>query len=369
MNIIAPEKIRLALLFLFLVSPIAAAKPKSYNLYFGETHNHTIFSFDYKGPEENSEPKDAYAHARSLGFHFFAVTDHTFDRLDKGMYREGLKQAAEATEDGKFVALYGQEFNKGATTSGHANIFDAPTLFGWEDPDVSVSEGDWEGFYKAVLENPGEFGPAAQFNHPYAPNFDDFSYDKIGDKVMKLVETSNGFPESHEEYHETIQKGLSKGWHLGFSASDDWHDHGWGEAHPETTGLFAAALTKKDVVEAIQARRTYGMNDTNAYALFMANGHWMGEIFDDAYGQLKFFVKIKDTDSGEGVREVVFYYGVPGNERMPKALRTFEGKVGEANLFRFEHTQPAGTTFYYYPRVTQMDGDFIILSPVWITVP
>ena len=37
----------------------------------------------------------------------------------------------------------------------------------------------------------------------------------------------------------------TKGWKLGFSASDDWHDHGWGTAYPETTGIFAKTLTKK----------------------------------------------------------------------------------------------------------------------------
>lgn len=347
-----------------------------YNLYFGELHNHSIFSFDYKGPEEESEPIDAYNYARyKRGYDFFAVTDHNYDRMDKELHKKGLEQAAKATENGKFVALYGNESNKGMTQQGHISIFDIPVFLSWEDQDVYVEEGDIKGLYKAIEKNPGEFGAVAQFNHPYPDNFDNLEYDETGSRVMKLVETANGkydpntYEETLEIYHENIQTLLSKGWKLGFSASDDWHDHGWGTAFDETTGLFAKTLTKKDVIEAIKNHRTYGMNDNNAYALFMASRHMMSSSFTLPGGQIKFYVKIDDPDPGEGVNKVIFYYGVPGSNEMPEILTELEGKVQKVNIFRFECVQPPGTTYYYYPRVIQTDGNFIMLSPVWITVP
>lgn len=366
--------------FFFPLSAIAFAQDHQkfpYHLYFGETHNHTIFSFDYKGPEEDSEPIDAYKYAREKrGYDFFVISDHNFDRLDKELHRKGLEQAKQATEDGKFVAIYATEFNKGMKKQGHVNIFDPPVYIGWQDPDVYVEEGDIKGMYKAIEQNPGEFGPAAQFNHPYAVNFDEFEYDETGGRVMKLIETSNGkanFPaqaaETIEMYHENIQTALSRGWHLGFSASDDWHDHGWGTASPETTGLWAKALTKKEIIEAIKNRRSYGMDDENASALFLASGRIQGSIFNLPDGKIKFYVKIDDADPGEGVKKITFYYGIPGSNRKPEILKEMQGSVQKVNLFRFEYTQPPGTTYYYYPRVIQDDGDFIMISPVWITVP
>ena len=352
-----------------------AAQKFPFHLYFGETHNHTIFSFDYKGPEENSEPIDAYRYARDVRkYDFFVITDHNFDKMDKDLHKKGLQQADEATVDGKFVAIYGTEFNRGMKQQGHINIFDPPVFISWADEDVYVDEGDIKGVYKAIKEHPGPFGPAAQFNHPFAVNFDEFEYDKTGASVMKLIETSNGqselpgYEDMLDMYHENVQTALSKGWRLGFSASDDHHDHGWGTVFPETTGLFAKELTRREIISAIQNRRSYSMNDTNAFALFMVKGRIMGTSAALADGNLKFYMRVDDPDAGEGVKQAVIYYGVPGSGKKAEVLATLDGAVRKLNVLKYDHVQPKGTTFYYYVRVTQTDGNFIMLSPVWLTV-
>lgn len=353
--------------------PAAAQQPavpvdeKAYNCYLGETHNHSQFSFDFHGGEQGSEPIDAYKTARDEAkMDFFTIADHNFGKLTTRMFHRGYEQARSMTENGKFVAIYAIEFNKGMTESGHSNLLDAPVMLGWEQHEVFVGLNNWNGYYEAALEHPGQYGTVAQYNHPLDGNFNNMGYTEEADKAMQLAEVSNGYADSLDTYEANIQQLLANGFHLGFTASDDWHDLGWGNAKPETTGVLAKELTKKDIMTALRKRRTYGMNDTNAKVWFrLGSSVYQGAQAVSRSSQLQFHLKVADYDD-EGVESVTWWGGPSGGGELPKELARMEGKDTQINNFSWVIHQPRKTTWYYYPKIIQNDGNFIMVSPIWV---
>src|SRR6185295_13827164 len=110
--------------------------------YYGNLHSHTGYS------DGVDQPATAYNFARNLAptpLDFLAVTDHNHASagpMTPALYQQGLAAAAQATETGAFVAIYGQEW--GLADNGHVNIFESPVLFGWDAGryDVFVAQTD-----------------------------------------------------------------------------------------------------------------------------------------------------------------------------------------------------------------------------------
>lgn len=149
------DEMRILFLVAFLtVSPVATAQ----NVYFSNLHAHTSHS-DGRGT-----PDDAYTSARAAGLDFFAVTKHNHDRGDgtgdardslliatipwlyAGMPTSNREAALRHTQDGVFVALYGQEFST-ISSGNHINVFEIPTV-------LDVPAGDFPALVSAVLTAP-----------------------------------------------------------------------------------------------------------------------------------------------------------------------------------------------------------------------
>jgi hypothetical protein len=111
-------------------------------VYFGNLHSHTGYS------DGTGTPAEAFTYARDVAdLDFLAVTEHNHATADTGapadrrngvliahrpeLYAGGsdslVAAAAAATEPGRFVALYGQEFST-ISSGNHVNVFDVPQV-------------------------------------------------------------------------------------------------------------------------------------------------------------------------------------------------------------------------------------------------
>ncbi|MEJ2744818.1 MAG: hypothetical protein P8123_03900, partial [bacterium] len=250
-----------------LLVSIAVAGEEEYLYLHGDVHSHTGFS---DGPP-GSTPADAYAHARDVaGLDFYCVTDHFCpDDHDWGMqpdeYEQMKDEADDANQPGVFVTLYGYEWTLDDT---HANVFMAADFI-----DVDNIEDFYLGLFDQSLADRNVFG---KFNHPAVnedSDWNDWAFSSKGAWCMRLVEVRGYFPPALNragltgeirEYAEAIENG----WLVGVDGSKDTHDDTWGEFGEEywekyNTVALATALTREEIIDALQMRRTYVSQDTD----------------------------------------------------------------------------------------------------------
>ncbi len=251
-----------------------SAEQDTYHFYHGDIHSHTGYSDGYAG----STPADAYAHARdAAGLDFYAVTDHLLINwdpphpawdLDAGEYKQMKVYADKATKDGRFVALYGYEWT---TYQGiHGTMYMVPDFISAPDP-ASV----YQELFDRRREDRRVFG---KFNHPTwagdVSDWNDWAFSTEGAWCMRLMEVRGGLPPAlsrsslTDEVREYVEA-LENGWLIGVDASKDTHTNAWGEINTSSswwkgnTVALAASLTRDDILDALQMRRTYVSQDTD----------------------------------------------------------------------------------------------------------
>ena len=160
------------------------AEAQSLEVFFGNLHSHTSYSDGVGTPEV------AYAHARDVaGLDFLAVTEHNHRRApsriatDHQLYSGSISislisTAARFTENGRFVAIYGQEFSS-ISSGNHANVFEVGAVISTS----SVPNGEWDELLNTWLPNhvDSQGKPALmQLNHPAqssSPNHKEYGID------------------------------------------------------------------------------------------------------------------------------------------------------------------------------------------------
>jgi hypothetical protein len=165
----------------------------------------------------------------------------------------------------------------------------------------------------------------------------------------------------------TVQTALRDGDALGFVAGSDNHGGRMGtpselgarEGNRRTglTAVIAAGLTRRDVWDAIKARRTYATTGAQRIIVeFSVNGHSMGEEFTTASPRT-IRAEVAGTDTVESI-EVL---------RNGEVVRQVSGSDWHEIV---EWTDPQarghGGIDYYYVRVTQRDANIAWSSPVWV---
>lgn len=340
-----------------------------YSVYFGNLHSHTGYS------DGEQTPTDAYAFARSNGLDYLAVTDHNHSSAGMSLpnYSLGLSQAASANDDGSFVAIYGQEW--GLSSNGHANIFEAPTLFGW-DPgnyDVFVAEGDYASLYSAVVAHPpANYPPIVQWCHPASSDFSNYQVTPQGLSSVHLMCLVNGpaFSTKTDEtdigntgYDDVFQGALRKGFRVSPTADQDNHHPTWGMSSQSRTAVFASAKTKLAILTALSQGRNYATQDHNARVDVSADGHAMGEAFSTPNG-VRIAMHLSDPDAGEAVATVDLYAGVTGQSNAVLVASS----TGSADFqWRERRSFAEGTTVHYYLRIREADNQSIWTAPVYVT--
>jgi hypothetical protein len=339
-------------LLLFVAHPLTHAR--AYRVYYGNLHAHTSVS------DGVGTPAQAFAYARDVAaIDVQALTEHsnaTSYSMTPEQY-DSLRVTADAcTQDGVFVALAGQETGSlGSDGFGHINIFEAPGL----DP---VNRGDLIGNYAWILSQ----DVPAQFNHPFSSSssrnsiFNSLWFYPAYDQAMSLIEVLNGSYSYESQYIQA----LTQGWHVGAAGNQDNHEADWGNrvnsrGDIPLTGILADRLTKPDILDALDNRRTFAAEispATDRIGLELeVDGHEMGERFSVVRGEVSIRVSVS---ASTGFRRLDLY-------RDGVIHRSLE--VGSPITCTWELQDTiAGGSHYYFLRATQNDGDRAWSSPVWV---
>jgi hypothetical protein len=345
-----------------------------YTPYFGNLHSHSSYS---DGVET---PADAYAFARleaPTPLDFLAVTDH--NHSGAGMllpsYAQGMAEAASANSDGDFVAIWGQEWGIIAS-GGHANVFEAPVLFGWEpnNYDVFVAEGDYTGLYTAVAANPPSgYPPLVEWCHPSSGDFNSYAVTDDGKSVVSLMALITGpaFSTSVTESdvgsttgnEALFQDALRKGYRVSPAGDQDNHNANWGASTQTRTVALAAGKTKSEILGALASGRNYASQDHNTEVQFSADGRPMGSAWTSAEG-VQFAVKVIDPDPGDGVAQIDLFRGMTGVSNAT-VVATSYGNSSFA--WRERNSFADDTEAHYYLRIRMSDNANIWSGPVYVT--
>jgi hypothetical protein len=377
----------------------APAGPRTtpYTVYLGNLHSQTNHSdgggalahcTGSQAPQSAAfGPTEAYGFAQRHGLDFLMTSEHNhmFDGSDgtnasadpatvKALYHSGIHAADtwNLAHPG-FLGIYGQEWGV-INNGGHLNILNSGELLGWERnaagdllADTATPRNDYATLY-ALMRQRGWLG---QFNHPRADQFavdgKPLAWTPDGDAAMVLCEVmnSNAFSSrtdesepQHSNYEAGCNKLLEAGYHVAFSSNQDNHCANWGASSANRTGVLikrGEPLTADTLLAALQARRVYATMDKNAELILTANGHMMGERFDNK-GRLTLQV-LYTGKRGQRPAAINLFAGVPGRN----------GEVTVVSRKARTVLTPKAGEHFYYARVTQNDGKMLWSAPLWIT--
>lgn len=357
-------------------APEAFAAKRSYKPYYGIQHTHVAEN----GDDGQGTLAEAYGYARDkAGLDFLGISSHSHMITDAGY--AVMKKAADAhTQNGKFVAILAQEWSS-ISKGGHINIFEA-------NERCPVPNGDWDTFYERWLPNHPEVG-WVQFNHPHPTNPKEFggkSFSPVSrvkasvvaiDKIAGMAllngpgkydgDDMRGRPDdwdrgvNGQNYEEEYKEFLNRGWKLGAVGDQDNHVKNWGLACQTRTGVWAKTLSRKGLIEAFQARRTFATNDHNLKLWFSINGEDMGSEIS-AKGAMQLVVSASDADSA--FTRLELYGDTDGIGGKPAALvaKTATGK--KSATWKVELPAPARGG-YYFAKVVYGDR-WAWTSPIWV---
>jgi hypothetical protein len=377
-------------------APARAALP--YTVYYGNLHSQTNHSdgggatatcHGAQNPQSGAAgPDTAFAYARGHGLDLLVASEHNhmYDGSDgtnadadpaaaKALYQSGLRMARAANAaHPDFLALYGMEWGV-IGNGGHLNIFNSDELLGWERnakgallADTQTARGDYAALYTLMRQR----GWIGQFNHPaqegqFVVDGKPLAYTADGDAAMALCEVMNTSAFSNHEdeaethrsnYEGACNKLLEAGYHVAFSSDQDNHCANWGASYGNRTAVLVLSgvpLTRDSFIDAVRARRVFATMDKDAQLVFTANGHLMGERFDNG-GPLALNVQWTGAP-GRSVAAVGIMEGVPGRNGAVTQL----ADAARASIL------PAPGPHFYYARVTQDDGRVLWSAPVWVT--
>ncbi|MFB3881051.1 MAG: CehA/McbA family metallohydrolase [Armatimonadota bacterium] len=319
---------------------VAIVVRNPYRFLWGDLHAHTSYS------DGGWYPNEAYKYARDVAkLDFFAVTDHDWvTTLDE--YADIVAQANTFDEPGRFVALYGFERTNG--DSGHMCFYMT---------DTTQTPNGLTDCYRYAAEN----GLLGHFNHPW-PNkpdqswrndFEEFRYAPEADRAMAMVELRA--PDEEACYLQL----LNNGWHVGAAGCEDKHDATWGQG-PSWTVALAKEVSRKGVLDALWARRTYSAADRNLKLEFTLDGEDMGAQVSRRAGPYTFAVTVDDPDETDKIERVDLF--LDGRIVKTAVAGPAETVDGWSDSLQF----PAGR-HYVFVRVTQSGGRMSWSSPIWLT--
>jgi hypothetical protein len=260
------------------------------------------------------------------------------------------------------------------SNGGHLNIFNSDELLGWEKngkgellADTLSARSDYAGLYTLMRQR----GWIGQFNHPslkdqFKVNGVPLAYTPDGDDAMALCEVMNStaFSANDKEgetrrsnFEAACNQLLEAGYHVAFSSNQDNHCANWGASYTNRTAVLlpaGEALTRDSFVAALKARRVFATMDKESQIVLTANGHLMGERFDNR-GPLKLSVQFANG-AGRRAAAVALMEGVPGRK----------GEVTQLAGESVVTVTPSAGPHFYYAKLTQDDGRVLWSAPVWV---
>ncbi|HEX2513671.1 MAG TPA: DUF3604 domain-containing protein [Chloroflexota bacterium] len=355
----------------------AEAPPE--RLYWGDLHGHSTFSHDGTGASE-----DAFRYARDVsGLEVYGNADHG-ESLRPEDWDAIVANNARYYQPGRFVTLVGYE-NSQRHPYGHHNVFyrgasgallhsrDAPLGAFWEQatpgevltiPHHTIALGrpgspnvDWsiaDDRFRRVAEIYSGHGQSelTADDHPLASDVVDFTF------------TGPAGPNS------AVRDGWMTGQRMGTIASSDNHCARPGREGFGVLAVYAPALTREAVFDAIHRRRTYGTTGSRIVLDFTLNGTPMGGEARLEGGQP---VRLQGHILGTGpLRFVEVLRGDLDGQEWRVAHREWFSGMGAPRALELDWSDPAPPARgLYYLRVRQRDlvhGRVAMAwsSPVWV---
>ncbi|MCG8608198.1 T9SS type A sorting domain-containing protein [bacterium] len=349
--------------FIALVSACSCLQAQTFKVFFGDLHQHSTLSVD--AFSSALPPIEAFDYAKqSTNLDFMAITDHTDlqnDGLDLSEWQVLLDAATAATNTG-FIGLGSQEVGLvfGSGGYGHVAIHDSPDL---ADNDVIPGvRFNLNELYNFVISREA----LAHFCHPsisgdQSSRFNNFAFVPEADPFMFGVEVLSGFRSTLYEW--LYLRALENGWHVGAVTGQDNHGRNYGDRVDATgninlTGVLLDTLSRANLLDAFKNRRTYAFQTSPASDRmflneFTADGHWMGEIYDNDDNIVNFTVSAEAQ--GKFILAQLYKNGV--------FIKGFEPN---AQQFTWSPSDSASFgSVYYFVKLVQEDRDVLWSSPIW----
>jgi hypothetical protein len=335
---------------------------QNYQIIFGDLHQHSALSWD-ANPGSLS-PLQAFAYAQNnADLDFLAISDHAND-LNNGQLLQGwqmLRDAAGTSTTFIFVGLASLEVGSTGTSGyGHVVVHNSPDL---ADDNVRYNLNT---LYDFLISG----NALAHFCHPgisgdASSKFNNFAYEARVDSFVYGIEVLSGFNSTpYEPYYFLV---LEKGWHVGAVAGQDNHSGNYGnrvdgDGNINLTGVLLDTLSHDKLMDAFRNHRTYAFQTSPAadrlfLTEFTADGHWMGEDFENADNVVTFNV--------EANAQTDFL-----SAQLYKNGRLFKKLDLDSNNFTWITADSA--TFgsaYYLLKLVQQDTDVLWSSPIWVNSP
>ncbi len=391
----------IGLCVLFLLTGEAEAQNE--RVFFGILHSHTAYS------DGTGTPEQAYTRARDIaGLDFLAITEHNHRAAESGageradgqliatnhsLYEGPRDQALIPTarrfnEDGRFVALFGQEFSS-ISKGNHVNVYEIDRVI----PDSTVPNGsfdkllDFLNYHKDSQDQPA----IIQFNHPSTEwsvrareyGKDDFGTDprtwveKMGSHAC-TIEILNGpglqcaeHLKPDEQRESAYRFYLNLGFHLAPTADQDNHYANWGTLTEARTGVITDELTKPKILDALRKRHVYATTDRNLSVIFKVNDHLCGDRIPapSLNSPLNVEYRIEDPDQLDAVYVIDVFTDTVGGKRQATATHSIQVDPGEVTG-TIEDLKYTGGNQYLFFKVTRLnedgDPDHAWTAPVWL---
>jgi len=330
-------------------------------LYFGDLHVH-----DLTCPAEGY-PADVYRWAmedKRLDFISVAVQNHA--HLDNEKWTLNKHMAEAFLDEGSFVTFPAFEWQ-------HSHYGDKVIHYlSGDRPYLPVDDGRYD--HPAKLYDALRSTDALIVSHHPGYDLDlhvpGTDWEAVETDVDRLVElwsmhgSSEGVdPEDRPlvgaRREDGVMAALHRGLRMGFVAGSDTHSARPGgsakEPRPYWGGLcalWAEALTRRSLFEALYARRTYALTGARIALKFTVNDAWMGSELPAAHR----CVLVAEVWAPAEVAEIQFL-------KNGEIVHTEEG--GRLHV-RGEWEDKAPGQAFYHCRVVQSDGHLAVCSPVWV---
>jgi len=336
----------------------------TYRLFFGDLHEHSDLSVCDRAHDET--PYQSFQMMRDVArFDFGALTDHG-KCFNAYLWSHLGKVTRANTDPGRFLTLLGQEWTSTFEIEtpeypygyyGHRNIFLAdPYHPTWYNAALDIKpsalrkqlqqeKADFVIIPHQLADTgnvPVDWNRVDTNDEPVAEIFQmRGSYECKGCPREARLSTPKGY---------FLQDAWARGIVIGVVASPD-HEGGWGKA-----AVYAPALERKDILEALRARRCYGTTGAKILLDVRVDGLFMGEIGKPPDGK-PVRVKIRvDCPALIETIEVIRNNDVVHTSRPGTKKKELE----------FVDAEPPDGPAYYYVRITQQDGEMAWSSPVWL---
>lgn len=344
-------------------TPSITYQGQTLNLYYGNLHEHSDVSVCNRPGDQTAE--ESYQHMRDIARHDFAcVTDHDYN-FNEYLWYYAAKLARIEDDPGRFLTFLGEEWTSSIEEYdskhpygfyGHRNLILGDCYFPrwWNSRNRQTPAEVWEDLRRMkadFIHIPHQLADTG--NVPT-----DWSFtDEQAQPVAEIFQTRGsyeyrGAPREAERSTPAgwfLQDAWARGIVIGVIASPD-HGGGYGKAC-----VFAPDLSRRSILAALRARRSYGTTAAKIFLDVRVDGHLMGEKLSELPGR-QVTVEIKTSCPADIDRIEVFR-----NNRIVSCSRP-EGREAE---LRFVDRQPLDTRSYYYVRVIQKDTEIAWSSPVW----